>query len=398
MVKPSGDPETAALAVLWHYPPKPKNCASRHFDLSADPKNSCMRIVGRKLGIAGDLKTNIFMIERCSMRTEVRRVDDSRVSAPYNDMFPRDVVKANIAFRDNVVWFSSLSTPVVIQLGKENASDFEAMAKTDERVLLQALPDVPLYKVCVRDLLESLTLNVRGFRKIILSRAYELSTGSALPDTDLPEEMSDLARRWNAEGRGRARLSSSASTLAYLTHCNGCAGGSAPRKKNGEAKYPRVEDTAPKKRAPYKYTKKPGRQKKEPLPANEDAVEPKEAERHYCPVIECDVDAGTNTKLRELRAREGRVSYKTHGILISHMKDYHDIPVKGDHVGSTVFMGAGKLKLDGRNRWYNEVFRQWLSDNGDPPQSDPFPVSEDVPNSAMSVSGSSCRDSVLWTE
>ncbi|KAK4895705.1 hypothetical protein LTR27_006186 [Elasticomyces elasticus] len=282
MVKSSGNPETAALAILWHYPPKPKNYTSRHFDVSADAKNSCMRAVGRKLG-ANDLDGNIFMIERCSMRTEVQRVGGRRLPTFYNIALPQDVVNANTEFRNDIVWFSDFSMPVVIQLGKENASDFEALAKTDERILLLALPDVPLYKgtgwhvgivfdphktdlarritqiadrvsgplsaelndklwnfagaLCgfdvntrymakwaaqkrkqtstdlrlvpvstfasVRDLLESPTLNVRGFRKIILSRAYEFSTGSALPDTDLSEEILDLARRLDAEGRGR---------------------------------------------------------------------------------------------------------------------------------------------------------------------------------------------------
>ncbi|KAK5747092.1 hypothetical protein LTR17_000224 [Elasticomyces elasticus] len=202
MVKPSGDPESSTLAVLWHYPPKPKAYASRHFDVFADADNSCMRIVGKKLGVAGDLESNIFMIEHCSMRTEVQWGDENRLPTPYNAFSPRDVVNANIAFQDNVVEFSDLSVPVSIQLGKKNAH--EQMAKTDKRILPLALPDVPIYKDTQRhigivfDSLGTVSNPVRRVLRMVFQAHHAESTYYQCSESATIGELND--KLWNYAG------------------------------------------------------------------------------------------------------------------------------------------------------------------------------------------------------
>lgn len=81
LVKPSGNP-AAPLCLQWHYYPQNKTKPEESI-VTADPRNSCMRIVNKKLGLGGtitEMSAKVFMFERFFQQTVVSR---PRIQIPY---------------------------------------------------------------------------------------------------------------------------------------------------------------------------------------------------------------------------------------------------------------------------------------------------------------------------
>jgi len=113
--KPSGNPLTARLCVLWHYPTV-STTLMPEYGWTGDPSNCCMKAFCRRfdleLSVAG-LTDNIFMMEHV-----VERYDYiAREDAPYLELDPTELAK-HLELKTHL--FELYQGPVVLSLGKAN--------------------------------------------------------------------------------------------------------------------------------------------------------------------------------------------------------------------------------------------------------------------------------------
>ncbi|PSK56857.1 hypothetical protein B9Z65_6481 [Elsinoe australis] len=115
--KPSGNPETAMLQVVWHYPTI-SSTQIPHFGWTRDPSNGCMKALARRLGLDSSvhgLCDSIFMIEHCFERFDF----DGQEGGPYVDL-PVEEFEAHLDLKRKL--YQLYKGPVTLLMGETSAN------------------------------------------------------------------------------------------------------------------------------------------------------------------------------------------------------------------------------------------------------------------------------------